>query len=82
MENSLGSHEGRLPRNGQPVGGRSSGYTGIGTALRLTVARARGTVLSLCDRTGTMARLWAEAGFECICADIQHDGIRQALSRV
>lgn len=32
-----------------------------------------GTVLSLCDRTGHMVRPWEEAGFECICVDIQHD---------
>ena len=36
----------------------------------------KGTVLSLCDRTGNMVRPWAEAGYECICVDIQHDGIR------
>lgn len=32
------------------------------------------TVLSLCDRTGNMLRPWADAGFECIAVDIQHDG--------
>lgn len=26
----------------------------------------------LCDRTGIMARPWAEAGYECYCIDIQH----------
>lgn len=29
-------------------------------------------VLSLCDRTGTMVRPWAEAGYECWIVDIQH----------
>lgn len=36
----------------------------------------KGTVLSLCDRTGNMVRPWAEAGYKCICVDIQHEGIR------
>lgn len=26
----------------------------------------------LCDRTGNMARPWAEAGYPCICVDTQH----------
>ena len=38
--------------------------------------QTRGTVLSLCDRTGNMVRPWAEAGFECICVDLQHEGVR------
>lgn len=29
-------------------------------------------VLSLCDRTGVMVRPWADAGFDCICVDLQH----------
>lgn len=29
-------------------------------------------VLSLCDLTGNMVRPWAEAGYFCICLDIQH----------
>lgn len=29
-------------------------------------------VVSLCDRTGSMVRPWAEAGYECVCVDIQH----------
>lgn len=28
--------------------------------------------ISLCDLTGNMAKPWAEAGFECICVDVQH----------
>ena len=32
----------------------------------------RPAVISLCDKTGNMVRPWAEAGFECICVDIQH----------
>ena len=31
-----------------------------------------GVVLSLCDLTGNMVRPWAEAGYRCICVDIQH----------
>lgn len=31
-----------------------------------------GSVISLCDNTGTMATPWAEAGYECWCVDIQH----------
>jgi hypothetical protein len=33
---------------------------------------SRGTVISLCDKTGNMVRPWAEAGFDCVCVDIQH----------
>jgi len=33
-----------------------------------------GIILSLCDRTGIMVRPWADAGFECWCVDLQHDG--------
>lgn len=32
----------------------------------------RPVVISLCDKTGIMVRPWAEAGFMCICVDIQH----------
>ena len=38
---------------------------------------SQGPVLSLCDLTGNMVRPWSEAGFQCICVDIQHEGIRQ-----
>jgi hypothetical protein len=31
-------------------------------------------VLSLCDRTGNMVRDWAQAGYECWCVDLQHEG--------
>lgn len=29
-------------------------------------------VLSLCDFTGNMVRPWAEAGYGCVCVDLQH----------
>lgn len=29
-------------------------------------------MISMCDKTGIMARPWAEAGYTCICVDIQH----------
>jgi hypothetical protein len=32
----------------------------------------KGSVLSLCDRTGKMVEPWAAAGFECFCVDIRH----------
>lgn len=32
-------------------------------------------VLSLCDRTGNMVRPWADAGYECVCVDMQHNGV-------
>ena len=32
----------------------------------------RRTVISLCDKTGAMVRPWAEAGYSCLCLDIQH----------
>jgi hypothetical protein len=31
-------------------------------------------VLSLCDRTGVMVDPWAQAGYECVCVDVQHEG--------
>lgn len=37
----------------------------------------KGTVLSLFDFSGNMVRPWAEAGYECICVDIQHKGTRR-----
>lgn len=30
------------------------------------------TVISLCDRTGNMVRPFAEAGYPCLCIDMQH----------
>jgi len=32
----------------------------------------REAAIFLCDRTGTMARPWAEAGYFCYCVDTQH----------
>jgi len=37
------------------------------------LSAAKGSVLSLCDRTGNMVRPWAEAGFECFCVDVRHE---------
>lgn len=31
-----------------------------------------GLVVSLCDLTGNMVRPWAEAGYDCLCIDLQH----------
>ena len=36
------------------------------------LSTAKGSVLSLCDRTGNIVRPWAEAGFECISVDTRH----------
>jgi hypothetical protein len=33
---------------------------------------SKGTIISLCDKTGIMVQPWAEAGFDCICIDVQH----------
>lgn len=33
---------------------------------------SNGDVISLCDYTGAMVRPWAEAGFRCVCYDVQH----------
>ena len=38
------------------------------------LVKARGAVLSLCDRTGIMLEPWAKAGFDCIAVDIRHTG--------
>lgn len=35
------------------------------------------TVLSLCDHSGNAVRPWAEAGYNCICVDLKHEGISQ-----
>lgn len=32
----------------------------------------KNTAIFLCDKTGNMAKPWAEEGFTCICVDIQH----------
>lgn len=32
----------------------------------------KGTVISLCDKTGNAVKAWAEAGYTCYCVDIQH----------
>src|ERR1700758_2440692 len=37
----------------------------------------RGVVISLFDKTGNMVRPWADAGYACICYDIQHEGTRR-----
>lgn len=29
-------------------------------------------VVSICDRSGVMVRPWAEAGYRCVCYDLQH----------
>lgn len=36
----------------------------------------KGVVISLYDFTGEACRPWAEAGHQCFCFDIQHDGSR------
>lgn len=36
-------------------------------------------VVSLCDRTGTMVRPWAQAGFDCWCVDVQHSIRRERI---
>ncbi len=41
--------------------------------MRLEVAR--GYVLSLYDYTGVAVRPWAEAGYKCVCFDIQHNRV-------
>jgi hypothetical protein len=41
---------------------------------------SRGTVLSLCDRTGNMVAPWAEAGFACYCLDVRHENGTSALA--
>jgi len=40
------------------------------------LVKARGAVLSLCDRTGIMLEPWAQAGFDCMAVDIRHTGVR------
>lgn len=37
-----------------------------------TIKKTRGVVISLCDYTGNMVKPWANAGYDCICIDIQH----------
>src|ERR1700730_4053384 len=36
------------------------------------LSAGKGSVLSLCDRTGNMVKPWASAGFECFCVDLRH----------
>ncbi len=37
----------------------------------------RPVVLSLCDNTANMVMPWAEAGYECQCVDLQHEGVHR-----
>ncbi len=41
-----------------------------------TLIDDKGYVLSLCDHTGNMVRPWWEVGFDCLCVDVQHGGVR------
>lgn len=43
-------------------------------------AHSRGTIISLCDRTGNMVRPWADAGYDCICVDNAHSIRREHRS--
>lgn len=52
-----------------------------GTAVAL-LAAAKGSVLSLCDRTGNMVQPWAAAGFECFCVDTRHPGGEHRQDRI
>ena len=38
----------------------------------MRVAEQLGTVVSLYDRSGNMVRPWADAGWPCLCLDMQH----------
>lgn len=40
------------------------------------------TVVSLCDLTGNMVRPWAEAGYSCLCYDLQHSIRADRIERV
>ena len=42
----------------------------------------RPAILSLCDRTGVMARPWAEAGYDCVCVDTAHSIRRDRVETV
>lgn len=37
-----------------------------------TIIKQKGMVISLYDYTGEAVRPWAEAGYDCVCFDIQH----------
>ena len=39
---------------------------------RIKLDRMKKAMISICDKTGIMARPWAENGYTCICVDIQH----------
>jgi hypothetical protein len=42
----------------------------------------KNVVISLCDRTGNMAKPWALAGYECWCVDVQHSIRRDRSEKV
>jgi hypothetical protein len=50
-------------------GGRVPQWANTAVAVLST---AKGSVLSLCDRTSNMVQPWAAAGFECFCIDTRH----------
>lgn len=33
---------------------------------------SKGTIISLCDKSGVMVKPWADAGYDCLCIDVQH----------
>lgn len=41
-----------------------------------------GTIYSLCDLSGNAVMPWAEAGYECVCLDLQHSIRRDRRERV
>ena len=41
----------------------------------------KNTVISLYDFTGVAAKPWAQAGFDCVCFDIQHSKVAPKIER-
>lgn len=55
----------------------------MGGALRPGARRVSlGSVDALCEASGNSVRPWAEAGYDCVCYDIQHSIRRDRVDRV
>lgn len=47
---------------------------GVRTSSTTSGPSSRGTVVSLCDRTGNMVKPWLAAGYDAVVVDLRHDG--------
>lgn len=61
-----------------------SDLTGMAAVIQASrlAAIEDGVIVSLCDLSGNMVRPWAQAGYHCICIDLQHSIRADRVERV